>query len=116
MRESNERVEDKLVRIEAKLNQTALDSTLCISTLEKWMVNLQVLVEKVIWPITAQLKPNLLKDLEPLLDKMGQIRLTMSTDYNSRRKRAESPPIQSNSSTSKESNNETVPNTTKPKK
>ncbi|CAF1221918.1 unnamed protein product [Adineta steineri] len=116
MRESSERVEDKLVKTEAKLNQTALDSTLCVSTLEKWMVNLQVLVEKIIWPIAAQLKPNLVKELEPLLDKMGQIRLTMGTDYNSRRKRAESPPIQSNSSTSKEPINEAVPNTIKPKK
>ncbi|CAF1384518.1 unnamed protein product [Rotaria sordida] len=95
MRESNMRVEEKLEKIDVKVNQTALDAELHQTTLDKLIDNIQSLIEHILWPVTGQVKPDLLQSsngLQSILTKLGQLKASLRDDYKIRRKRAESPP------------------------
>ncbi|CAF0886186.1 unnamed protein product [Rotaria sp. Silwood1] len=106
MRESNMRVEEKLDKIDVKVNQAALDAELHQTTLDKLIDYIQSLIEHVLWPVTSQVKPDLLqsaKGLQSILTKLGYLKLSLCDDYKIRRKRAESPPpTHEKSNTSKE--------------
>ncbi|CAF1475884.1 unnamed protein product [Didymodactylos carnosus] len=108
MRESNCRVEEKLEKIDVKVNQIALDAELHQTTIDKLINNIQSLIEHILWPVTGQIKPELLqspKGLQSILTKMENLQLSLRDDYKIRRKRAESPlPIAEKSTASKEKN------------
>jgi hypothetical protein len=95
VRESNRRVEERLEKIDVRVNQTALDAELHQVTLDKMIENVQALIEHVLWPLSRQVKPDLLqssKGLQSILTNICQLKSSLRDDYKIRRKRAESPP------------------------
>jgi hypothetical protein len=102
MTESNKRIEDKLEKIVTKLNQTALDANLHQAALVTILDNTLKLIEKVIWPISAQTNQQLLKGtngLQEILNTFASIKKDLCSDYNTRRQRAPSPLVTSLPST-----------------
>jgi len=112
MRESSTRVEDKLEKMIRQGNQNALDVELHQDTIEKLIENVQLLIEHVLWPIAGQIKPELLesaKGLQATLNRLSSLKTSLRDDYKARRKRAETPPIQEQSATSKNTNSSIQP-------
>jgi hypothetical protein len=94
MTESNKRIEDTLEKIDTKLNQTALDANLHQATLIKILDTTLILIEKVIWPISAQTNQLVLEGtfgLQEILNTFASIKNELYRDYNTRRQRASSP-------------------------
>jgi hypothetical protein len=92
--ESNKRIEDTLEKIDTKLNQTALDANLHQATLIKILDTTLILIEKVIWPISAQTNQLVLEGtfgLQEILNTFASIKNKLYRDYNTRRQRASSP-------------------------
>ena len=94
MTESNKRIEDTLEKIDTKLNQTALDANLHQAALIKILDTTLIMIEKVIWPISAQTNHLVLEGtfgLQEILNTFASIRKELYRDYNTRRQRASSP-------------------------
>jgi len=76
------------------VNQTALDAELHQTTVDKLMETLRLLIHNVIWPVTSQVKPELLKSrtgLQSVYDSLGDLKNNLNKDYGIRRKRPSSP-------------------------
>ncbi|CAF1935026.1 unnamed protein product [Rotaria magnacalcarata] len=86
---------DKLDRINERVNNTALDTELQHETLLKLLPNLVEIVEKFIWPIMSQNVVGL-REKQPQLQKLfNGLESSLSylkSDYSTRRKRISSPP------------------------
>jgi hypothetical protein len=94
MRESNRRVEEKLEKINIQVNQTALDAELHQTTVDKLMETIRLLIHNVIWPVTGQVKPELLKSktgLQSIYDNLRELKTNLKNDDEIRRKRPSSP-------------------------
>ena len=98
MRESNRRVEEKLDKIESKVNQTALDAELHQTTLVSLIGNVQSLIQNVLGPAIQQIKPELVKSetgLQSIYDNLRNLKTKLNDNYEIRRKRPSSPPMSS---------------------
>ncbi|CAF1676583.1 unnamed protein product [Rotaria magnacalcarata] len=97
MHNSNIRIEEKLEKLDIKLNQTALDTELHQTTIIKLIEYVHLLIQHTIWPVTQQINPALLNcaaGLQSVYDKLVELKTNVCKDYKIRRKRAESPPMQ----------------------
>ena len=100
MRESSNRVEAKLEQMDQKGNQTALDIELHQTTIVNLIENVQSLIEHVLWPVTAQVKPGIHKSsngLEPMLRRLRGLKTTLREEFKTRRQQLVTPPIQDES-------------------
>ncbi|CAF2139351.1 unnamed protein product [Rotaria magnacalcarata] len=114
MHNSNIRIEEKLEKLDIKLNQTALDTELHQTTIIKLIEHVHLLIQHTIWPVTQQINPALLNctsGLQSVYDKLTELKTNVCKDYKIRRKRAESPPMQNISpSTAEEINTDKILN------
>jgi hypothetical protein len=93
-RESNKIVEGRLEKIDYKLNQTVLDTELHQTTVVNLIEYVRLLIQHIVWPVTKQIKPELLHSktgLQSVYDKLRDLKINLCSDYEVRRKRAASP-------------------------
>ncbi|CAF4287990.1 unnamed protein product, partial [Rotaria magnacalcarata] len=108
MRDSNRRIEEKLEKIDIKLNQTALHTEIQQTTMVKLIDQVRLLIQHTIWPVTKEVKPGLLNSasgLQCVMDKLKELKTNLCNDYEIRRKRADSPSMQNTSSSTAEDSN-----------
>jgi len=116
MKESTHSINEKVDRINDKINQTALDTELHHETLMKVLPTITSIIEDFIWPImhhdVAGLRHK--KDqLQALFTSLSSSLKYLKTDYTARRKRSTSPPPNlpsSNQPAKTAPNNETIKN------
>ena len=97
MKENTHRIDEKLDRINDKVNQTALDTELHHVTLEKLLPICVSIVQDFIWPVMSQNIAGLggkHSQLQNLFNNLQLLVRDLKSDYLSRRKRSTSPPPQ----------------------
>ncbi|CAF2791802.1 unnamed protein product [Rotaria sp. Silwood2] len=105
MSESNRRIEEKLEKIEIKLNQTALYTELHQTTIVELIEHVRLLIHHIIWPVTKQVNSALLNStsgLQSAFDKLTELNINLCNDYEIRRKRGKSSPMQNKLSSTAE--------------
>ncbi|CAF2106826.1 unnamed protein product [Rotaria magnacalcarata] len=97
MKENTHRIDEKLDRINEKVNQTALDTELHQETLMKLLPICVSIVCDFIWPVMAHNVAGLgdkHSQLQKLLSNVDLLLRDLKSDYSARRKRSTSPPPQ----------------------
>ncbi|CAF2158211.1 unnamed protein product, partial [Rotaria magnacalcarata] len=91
MRDSNSRIEEKLGKIDIKLNQTTLDTELHQTSIVKLIEHVHLLIHHIIWSVTSAINPALLNftsSLQSVFDKLAELKSNLLTNYEIRCKRA----------------------------
>ncbi|CAM4847465.1 unnamed protein product, partial [Rotaria magnacalcarata] len=84
MRDSNSRIEEKLGKIDIKLNQTTLDTELHQTSIVKLIEHVHLLIHHIIWSVTSAINPALLNftsSLQSVFDKLAELKSNLLTNY-----------------------------------
>ncbi|CAF2087535.1 unnamed protein product [Rotaria magnacalcarata] len=84
MHNSNIRIEEKLEKLDTKLNQTALDTELHQTTIIKLIEHVHLLIQHTIWPVTQQINPALLNcasGLQSAYDKLVELKTNVNAHF-----------------------------------